>query len=54
MIFISPTRTDRITGYIEVQQSKFYNNTDTHFITIKRGAEGFWQLNTHIKIKNFP
>ena len=52
MIFISPTRTDRITGYIEVQQSKFYNNTDTHFITVKREAEAFWQLNTYIKIKD--
>ena len=35
MIFISPTSANKITGYIEVRQSDFRNNTDAHFITEK-------------------
>ena len=50
MIFISPTRSERITGYIEVQQGKFYNNTNVHFIKIKGETEAFWQLNTYVEI----
>ena len=53
IIFISPTNADRITGYIEVRQSEFHNNTDAHFIRVKRETEAFWQLNIHIKIKDF-
>ena len=53
MIFILPTNADKITGYIEVRQSEFNNNTDAHFITVKREAEAFWQINTHIKIHDF-
>ena len=53
MIFISPTSANKITGYIEVRQSDFHNNTDAHFITVKREAEAFWQLNIQIKIHDF-
>ena len=53
MIFISPTSVNKITGYTEVRQSEFNNNTDAHFITVKREAEAFWQLSTHIKIQEF-
>ena len=53
MIFISPTSANKITGYIEVRQSEFHNNTDAHFITVKREAEAFWQINIHIKIHDF-
>ena len=53
MIFISPTRSERITGYIEVQHGKFYNNTNVHFIKIKCKTEAFWQLNTYTKIRSF-
>ena len=35
MIYIVPTISKKITGYIEIQQGKFYNNTDTHFIKVR-------------------
>ena len=53
IIFISPTRTETITGYIDVQQGRFCNNTDIRFIEIRGEAEAFWQLNTYTKIKIF-
>ena len=53
MIFISPTSVNKITGYTEVRQSEFNNNTDAHFIIVKREAEAFWQLSTHIKVQDF-
>ena len=53
MILIVPTRTEKITGYIEVQHGKFYNNSDVHFITVDSKVETFWKVTTRIKMKNF-
>jgi len=53
MIFVAPTRAQEITGYVELKQSEFCNNRESHFIKVKSGTVAFWQLTTRIKINNF-
>ena len=53
MIFVVPTKTEKITGYIEVQHGQFHNNSDVHFIRVTSEVETFWKVTTHIKMKNF-
>ena len=52
MIHITPASSQAITGYIYIINSSFYNNNNSHFLTLESDTDNVWQLSNFIFFKS--
>lgn len=52
MIFIVPANSRAVTGNIQIANSTFSNNTNTHFLNMDSDRDNVWQLTNYIEIRN--
>ena len=48
MIHVTPASSRGITGYIYIINSSFYNNNNSHFLTLESDTDNVWQLSNII------
>ena len=52
MIHIAPASTRAITGYLNINNTRFCYNKDAHYINVGRSVEIIFQLTTYIRVIN--
>ena len=51
MIHVTPTSSQHKTAYINIINSSFCNNINTHFLILESDTNSLWQMSNYIFIK---
>jgi len=50
MIHVTPASSRAITGYIDITESSFCNNSNSHFLILQSNTDNVWQLSNYVFI----